>query len=43
MKVILKFFEEMYTVKDIEEWDGNTRYFNKFKDRIELYFELFQV
>jgi len=43
MNVIIKFFEEMYTTKDIEEWDGNISYFDKFKDRLELYFELSQV
>lgn len=43
MNVIIKFFEEMYSTKDIEEWDGNINYFNKFKDRLEIYFELSQV
>ena len=43
MELILKFFEDMYSIKDIEDWDGNVSYFNKFKDRLELYFEVSQV
>ena len=43
MELIISFFEDMYTIKDIEDWDGNITYFNKFKDKLKLYFDVSQV
>lgn len=43
MEIIIKFFEDMFSINDIENWDGNISYFDKFKDKLELYFEVSQV
>ena len=43
MDIIIKFFEDMYSKKDIEVWDGNVSYFDKLKDKLELYFEVSQI
>ena len=43
MEIIINFFEDMYTIKDIEDWDGKVSYFDKFKDKLKLYFDVSQV
>ncbi len=43
MEIIMKFFEDMFSINDIENWDGDVSYFDKFKDKLELYFEVSQV
>jgi chemotaxis protein CheY-P-specific phosphatase CheC len=43
MEIIIKFFEDMYSINEIENWNGKISYFDKFKDRLELYFEVSQV
>ena len=43
MEIISNFFEDMYTKTDIEDWDGNVSYFDKFKDKLKLYFDVSQV
>jgi hypothetical protein len=42
-KIITDFFEELYTINDIENWDGDLSLFDRFKDRIELYFQMSEL
>jgi len=42
-KIITDFFEELYTINDIENWDGDLSFFDRFKDRIELYFQMSEL
>ena len=42
-EIITEFFEELYTINDIENWDGDLSFFDRFKDRIELYFQMSEL
>jgi hypothetical protein len=42
-EIITEFFEELYTINDIDNWDGDLSFFNRFKDRIELYFQMSEL
>jgi hypothetical protein len=42
-KIITDFFEELYSINDIENWDGDLSLFDRFKDRIELYFQMSEL
>ncbi len=42
-KIITEFFEELYTINHIENWDGDLSLFDRFKDRIELYFQMSEL
>jgi len=42
-KVFTEFFEELYTISDIVNWEGDLSFFNVFKDRIVLYFQMSQL
>ena len=42
-EIITEFFEESYTINDIENWDGDLSLFDRFKDRIELYFQMSEL
>ncbi|MFX1274190.1 MAG: hypothetical protein ACFFBP_00530 [Promethearchaeota archaeon] len=42
-KIIAEFFEEIYSIEDIDKWDGDTKFFNSFKDRINLYFSMAEL
>ena len=39
-KIIVKILEDMYDASAIENWDGDLNFFNKFKDRLNLYFKM---
>ena len=39
-KVIGKIFEDMYDISKLKEWDGDDSFFNKFKNRLDLYFKM---
>jgi hypothetical protein len=41
--IITEFFEELYTIDDIENWDGDLSLFDTFKDRVELYFQMSEL
>ena len=43
MDIIINFFEDMYTIEDIKSWDGKVSYFDKFKDKLQLYFDVSQI
>jgi hypothetical protein len=42
-EIITEFFEELYSINDIENWDGDLSLFDRFKDRIELYFQMSEL
>lgn len=42
-KIIIEYFEELYTSEDIKTWDGDLTFFNKLKDRIDVYFEMYDL
>ncbi|TFF96783.1 MAG: hypothetical protein EU547_06040 [Promethearchaeota archaeon] len=39
-EVIQEIFEKMYSVKQIEGWDGDLSFFEEFRKKIDLYFKL---
>ena len=39
-KIMANYFEEMYTIDDIKNWNGDLSLFDKYKDRIELYLKM---
>ena len=38
--IMANYFEEMYTIDDIKNWNGDLSLFDKYKDRIELYLKM---
>ena len=38
--VIARIFEEIYKPDDIQNWDGEVSYFDRFKEKLELYFKM---
>jgi len=38
--VIVRIFEELYDVDDLKNWNGDLAFFDKFKEKIELYFKM---
>jgi hypothetical protein len=49
-KVILKFcemiariFEDIYKVQDIQNWDGDSSFFDEFQKRIDAYFRMSNI
>jgi hypothetical protein len=49
-KVILKFcdmmvriFEDIYTVQDIQSWNGDSSFFDEFQKRIDVYFRMSNI
>lgn len=39
-KLIADIFDDMFSLDDINNWDGDTSFFDKFKDKIDLYFKM---
>ena len=39
-KVIGKIFEDMHDINELKKWDGDLSFFNKFKDRLDLYLKM---
>jgi len=39
-KLIADIFDDMFSLDDINNWDGETSFFDKFKDKIDLYFKM---
>ncbi len=42
-KIIADFFEDLYSLEDIVSWSGDPTVFDKFKDRIDVYFEMYDL
>lgn len=42
-KLIADFFEDFYSLDDIVSWNGDPSIFDKFKDRIDVYFEMYDL
>lgn len=38
--IICKIFEDMYDPSGIENWDGDLSFFDRFKDKLDLYFKV---
>ena len=38
--VIGKMFQDMFSIEDIEKWDGDISFFNTFKTKLDLYFRM---
>ncbi len=38
--ILKEIFEKMFTVDQIEKWDGDLSLFNKYKEKVDLYFKL---
>jgi hypothetical protein len=38
--VIARIFEELYDVDDIQKWNGDLAFFDKFKEKLDLYFKM---
>ncbi|MEE9378517.1 MAG: hypothetical protein V3V33_10845 [Candidatus Lokiarchaeia archaeon] len=39
-KIISEIFEDMYDPSGIENWDGDLAFFDRFKDKLDLYFKM---
>lgn len=39
-KLIKRIFEKMYNPEDIKNWDGDLSYFDKFEQKLDLYFKV---
>ena len=39
-KIISKIFEKMFTIGDIEKWNGDLSFFDEFKSKLDLYFRM---
>ncbi len=39
-EVICKIFEDLYDVNDLKNWNGDLSLFDKFRDRLDLYFKM---
>ncbi|MHA1436989.1 MAG: hypothetical protein ACTSPD_05390 [Promethearchaeota archaeon] len=42
-KMIVKLFTDLYTLKDIKEWDGDLSKFDKFKEKLDLYIKMSNI
>ncbi|MBD3195808.1 MAG: hypothetical protein GF317_12175 [Candidatus Lokiarchaeota archaeon] len=42
-KVIKDMFENLYTNEEINNWDGNSEFFDKFKEKLEVYFKMASI
>jgi len=42
-KIIIELFEELYSPEDILRWNGDTKLFDGFKERINLYFSMAEL
>jgi hypothetical protein len=42
-KVLGEFFEELYTKDDIINWDGDLNIFDNYKNRIDIYFQMYDL
>jgi len=38
--IICKIFEDMYDPSEIENWDGDLAFFDRFKDKLDFYFKM---
>ena len=43
LKIIIKIFEDMYSPEDLENWDNDLAFFDKFRTKLKMYFKLSQV
>jgi hypothetical protein len=39
-KFIANIFDDMFSLEDITNWDGDVSFFDKFKDKVDLYFKM---
>ncbi|TXT64423.1 MAG: hypothetical protein BAJALOKI3v1_210010 [Promethearchaeota archaeon] len=39
-KILKKIFEDLYNPEDIKGWDGDLSFFDKFKQKLDLYFRV---
>ena len=42
-KLIAEYFEDLYSLEEVINWDGDPTVFEKFKDRIDVYFEMYDL
>ncbi len=42
-KVIADIFEEIYDVEDIENWNGDISFFDKFSTKLNIYFKMCEL
>ncbi|MHA1915404.1 MAG: hypothetical protein ACW97V_13670 [Promethearchaeota archaeon] len=42
-KVLGSFFEELYSSEELTNWNGDLSLFDKFKERIEIYFQMYDL
>jgi hypothetical protein len=38
--IISQIFEDLYLPEDLNNWNGDTSFFNKFKEKVDLYFKM---
>lgn len=42
-RVIANFFEDMFTPSDLKNWDGDISFFDKYKEKLDLYFRMSEL
>ncbi len=42
-KIISDIFEDLYSENDIKTWDGDISFFDKFEERINIYFRMYDL
>ncbi|MFX0032941.1 MAG: hypothetical protein ACFE8E_06345 [Candidatus Hodarchaeota archaeon] len=42
-RIIADIFDDMFSFEDISNWDGDVSFFDKFKDKIDLYFKMAEL
>lgn len=42
-EIISDIFDDMFTLDEINNWDGDDSFFDKFKDKLDLYFKMSQL
>ena len=39
-KIITKFFEDLYNVDEVLNWNGDAEFFKRYKDKLEMYLKM---
>lgn len=42
-KIISDIFEDLYSENDLKTWDGDISFFDKFEERINIYFRMYDL
>ncbi|MBY9006269.1 MAG: hypothetical protein KGD63_05890 [Candidatus Lokiarchaeota archaeon] len=43
IKLLADLFEELYSIDDIKNWNGDISFFYKYRDKVLLYFKMYDL